>query len=146
MDPVTSFDGRYKFLSNFYSAPTYYEGIHYPTSEHAYQAAKTLSYSEREEVRTARWPSAAKRLGRSVTLRPDWKEVKVEIMKEIVLDKFTRNVDLMEKLVATRDAVLVEGNYWGDTFWGMCKGKGQNWLGKILMEIRARQMNLKEPK
>ena len=75
-------------------------------------------------------------MARTLRLRPNWEEKKVSIMREIVLAKFTQNEELGRKLVKTGSAVLQEGNYWGDTFWGICKGKGGNWLGRILMEVR----------
>ena len=71
-------------------------------------------------------------------LRPDWEKVKNGIMEEIVCAKFTQHTDLAEKLLATGDRVLVEGNHWGDTFWGVDTrtGQGENHLGKILMKVR----------
>ena len=76
----------------------------------------------------------AKRLGKRVELRSDWNEVKVDLMKTLVKQKFS-NPDLLAKLKSITDEI-VETNNWGDTFWGKCYGKGQNILGKILMEIR----------
>eukprot|EP00753_Platysulcus_tardus_P007342 PLAT15145.1.p1 GENE.PLAT15145.1~~PLAT15145.1.p1 ORF type:complete len:360 (+),score=42.48 PLAT15145.1:44-1123(+) len=75
--------------------------------------------------------------GRKVRLRSDWEEVKVDVMSVVVRDKFTRDDGLREKLLATGDALLVEGNNWNDRFWGRCKGKGENWLGRILMAARS---------
>jgi ribA/ribD-fused uncharacterized protein len=69
-------------------------------------------------------------------MRPDWEQVKILIMTSLVRDKFTRHQDLKEQLLATGDAELIEGNWWGDTFWGVCKGKGENHLGKVLMKVR----------
>lgn len=78
----------------------------------------------------------AKKLGRTVVLRPDWNEVKVSIMRNVLALKFRQNPDLREKLLATGEAELIEGNHWKDTFWGVCNGVGENWLGKLLMELR----------
>ena len=78
----------------------------------------------------------AKRLGRRVKLRPDWEDIKDEVMYEVVLDKFKRNDNLKEKLLDTANAELIEENWWNDTYWGVCKGKGKNKLGKILMKVR----------
>ena len=69
-------------------------------------------------------------------MRPDWNDIRVDIMRNIVNAKFTQNPDLMNKLLETNDAELLEGNWWKDTFWGICNGEGENNLGKILMEIR----------
>ena len=69
-------------------------------------------------------------------MRSDWEEVKNKVMYEIVLAKFTQNSDLKEKLLATGDEHLEEGNTWGDTIWGTVDGVGENRLGKILMRVR----------
>lgn len=132
---IKVFDGEYAFLSNFYERQVEYEGITYGSSEAAFQAQKTLDIEERLQFATLT-PMQSKRKGRKVTLRPDWEGVKVLTMYEIVLAKFTQNPDLAEKLIATGDEELVEGNYWHDTFWGVCDGVGTNFLGKILMDVR----------
>lgn len=107
----------------------------YPTTEHAFQAAKTLDEKEREKIRVAKTPGQAKRLGQKVTLRKDWESIKIKIMLNLNRQKFDR-ADLGDRLVDTGQAELIEGNTWGDTFWGVCKGVGKNHLGKILMEVR----------
>jgi ribA/ribD-fused uncharacterized protein len=113
-----------------------YRGIAYPTSEHAYQAAKTINEIQRMNISILNTPAEAKRYGKTVKLRPYWDEMKADVMTEIVRAKFIQNPSLIEKLLATDDAILEEGNTWGDTYWGICKGKGENHLGKILMELR----------
>ena len=132
---ISKFDGSYAFLSNFYPAEVEYEGVMYPTSEHAYQAAKTLDPAEREKIKNALTPGLAKKLGRKVTIREDWDVWKLGVMTAIVIDKFTRHHDLKRKLLETGDADLVEGNNWGDRYWGV-DGTGQNKLGQLLMAIR----------
>ena len=132
---IKVFDGEYAFLSNFYERKVEYDGITYGSSEAAFQAQKTLDIEERLQFATLT-PMQSKRKGRKVALRPDWEGVKVLTMYEIVLAKFTQNPDLAEKLIATGDEELVEGNYWHDTFWGVCDGVGTNFLGKILMDVR----------
>ena len=119
-------------------APVVYEGLEYPSSEHAFQAAKSLSGAVRKVISKLSTPGKAKRAGRKVTLRPDWNIVKVQIMEEIVRDKFTRNEELGKALLETEDQELVEGNTWGDIFWGVALATdiGQNNLGKILMRVR----------
>lgn len=142
---IASFRGPYAFLSNFSDSTIRYEGVLYPTVEHAYQCAKTLSQVERDRVcfvfaadgkpirRTT--PGEAKRAGRQVTLRADWDAVRIDVMRQLLVEKFS-SVRQAEALIATGDAELIEGNNWGDTFWGRCNGRGENWLGKLLMEIR----------
>lgn len=136
MDIVT-FNGPYWFLSNFYPCIIKYETITYSTVEHAYQASKTLDFSRRLEIAKARRPAQAKFLGRCVVLRPEWDDIKVSIMEELLERKFADQV-LMQKLLDTGDATLIEGNWWGDEFWGVYKGRGKNHLGKLLMKIRKK--------
>lgn len=135
---VPEFIDSYYYLSNF--APcrngVMYEGKIYPTSEHAYQAAKTLDENEREVIRKASSPGIAKKLGRHCKIQPNWDNLKFGVMGEIVRNKFARNSELRVMLLQTEDAYLVEGNTWGDTIWGVCEGKGSNHLGKILMKVR----------
>lgn len=139
---VEEFKGEYSFLSNFYWAPVWLDETEYPSTEHAFQAAKTLDFRERMKILAADTPGKAKKMGRSVTLREDWEEVKTSVMEDLVRQKFTSNLALQEALIATGDAELAEGNQWNDKTWGMVKdesGKwvGENRLGKILMKIRS---------
>ena len=134
---IDSFDKEYAFLSNFYEAPVEWEGITYPSNEHAFQAAKVINPVKRLEIAAAATPGQAKRMGRSVNLRHDWEQVKYNVMLDIVLAKFHQHSDLAEALLDTGDADLIEGNWWNDTTWGVCNGVGTNWLGKILMSVRA---------
>ena len=135
---ISSFRGEYQFLSNFYPASVTFDEVSYPTVEHAYQAAKTWRLDKRMWVRGQTTPGKAKWAGKALPLREDWEQVKLQIMEELVLCKFTKHVGLREKLSATGDAELVEGNNWGDIFWGICNGAGGNHLGKILMKIREK--------
>lgn len=132
---IDSFKGKYFFLSNFYESPVIYEGITYLNNEAAFQAQKTLTNKERLAF-TMLNPSQAKKLGRSVSLRPDWEDIKIDIMYNICKAKFTQNETLKTKLLKTGDATLIEGNTWGDKIWGQVNGVGENNLGKVLMRIR----------
>ena len=132
---IDSFRGEYRFLSNFYPAAVELYGETYPTVEHAYQAAKTNDPAARERIRWAQRPGDAKRLGQSVQIRSDWESVKVDVMRGLLVKKFSDR-RLADMLLKTGDEELVEGNYWGDRFWGVCGGDGDNWLGRLLMEVR----------
>lgn len=134
---IDHFRGEYAFLSNFWEAPVTYKGLTYGSNEAAFQAQKCMTEEEKMEFIQLR-PSASKKLGRRVKLRPDWEEVKVGLMEEIVWAKFTQNEELKALLLATGEAYLEEGNTWYDTCWGVDAktGEGQNHLGKILMKIR----------
>jgi ribA/ribD-fused uncharacterized protein len=134
---VESFRGEWTFLSNFYPSPVYYRTVLYPTVEHAYQAAKTLSLVDRERIRLARTPGEAKRLGRRVKVRPGWALMQVDVMRHLLEQKFTDYPTLRKALLSTGDAPLVEGNAWGDRFWGVCAGQGENHLGRLIMAIRS---------
>lgn len=131
---ITEFKGENFFLSNFYVAPVFYHGIRFENSEAAYQAAKC---PERMQDFCGLNPQMAKRMGRKVSIRPDWEDVKYDVMYQVCKAKFTQNQDLLDKLLDTGDAELVEGNTWGDQIWGVCNGVGENNLGKILMRIRG---------
>jgi ribA/ribD-fused uncharacterized protein len=136
MKKIENFVGEYRFLSNFAPSLITVDGLDYPTVEHAFQALKTENPTEREIVRAARTPGQAKKLGRRVTLRADWNTSRVGVMKMLLEKKFSNKV-LRAELLATEDAELVEGNYWNDTFWGVCRCRGENNLGKLLMEVRS---------
>ena len=128
-------------LSNFYSAPVKYGGYTYRSNEAAFQAQKTLVETQRIQFIHLN-PSDAKRKGRHVNLRPDWEEVKDNIMYEIVLAKFTQNEALRKRLISTGEEELIEGNDWGDQYWGVSNGSGKNKLGQILMRVREEVKNL----
>ena len=133
---IRGFDGPYRFLSNFWACIVHMDGKDYRSLEHAYQAAKTLDEEERAWIRASSYAGIAKRKGRRVTIREDWDRIKRPIMFELVMDKFTRDESLKTKLLETGNALLVEDNTWGDTYWGKCNGEGKNHLGKILMRVR----------
>lgn len=136
---IGEFSGEYVWLSNFYPTPVRYEGITYPSSEHAYQAAKVLDPNERKQV--LRLTAAqAKRWGKmkeqQKAVQEDWIGVKLSVMHDILCAKFEDPI-LRRKLLETGSSVLVEGNTWHDRFWGVHGGKGFNHLGRLLMNLRA---------
>lgn len=138
MDKITEFDKEFAFLSNFFPAAVTFEGVMYPTVEHAFQAAKTTDQTLRSEFLACATPGAAKRKGRKITLRPDWERIKNTVMLTLVRDKFASHPDLKQKLLDTGHAELVEGTRWHDTYWGIDLEtmQGQNHLGRILMQVR----------
>lgn len=130
-------EAGYDFLSNFYSSTISFEGQLYSTVEHAYQSAKSLDPAVRDTIRRAKSPTEAKKLGQCISIRSDWNDVKLSIMKALIKEKF-ENPFLRPLLLATDDADLILNNKWNDKFWGVCRGEGENWLGRILMEERSR--------
>lgn len=132
---IDRFSGPHRFLSNFYPCHIRYEGIVYPSTEHAFQAAKTMNDLERRVISKMKSSSEAKRAGRRVSLRSDWDRVRLGIMEELNRQKYAYS-DMKKLLLSTGDEELIEGNTWNDTFWGVCNGKGKNHLGRILMRIR----------
>lgn len=135
MNVINSFSGEYDFLSNFYPEVIVYEGAVYSCVEGAYQAAKCLNPEDRKQFTNLNGYQA-KKLGRHVKLREDWEDVKVGVMYTCLQYKFLKHPSLANKLLATGDTTLIEGNYWNDTFWGVCNGVGKNHLGELLMQIR----------
>jgi ribA/ribD-fused uncharacterized protein len=137
MRTIAAFNGEFRWLSNFWPVSiTCADGITYPSSEHAYMASKTLDMNIRREVATLKTAGDAKRFGRKIKLRADWEEVKRNEMLLVLRLKFQDPL-LRIKLINTGDARLIEGNTWGDTYWGVCNGQGQNVLGQLLMLVRS---------
>ena len=131
--------GDYGCFSNFSRHSIFLKGKRWPTSEHYFQAQKFVGTEHEEAVRMCKTPSLAADMGRSrkLPLRRDWESVKDQIMLEAVRAKFTQHDDLKAILLSTGDAKLVEhterDSYWGDGG----DGSGKNWLGQILMKVRA---------
>ena len=138
---INYFDGEFDFLSNFYPSMITDGEIWFPTVEHYYQAAKAKNKEDYKAIAAAPTPGKAKKLGREAEMRTDWEEVKDDIMLEALRQKFNHKL-LKEKLLATGEEGLEEGNYWHDNIWGKCycvecqNTVGQNKLGKMLMKIR----------
>ena len=132
---IDRFRGEFAFLSNFHRHPFEWRGHLFATAEHAFQSAKSRDERERARIREAASPAEAKRLGRRADLRCEWERIKDDVMHSVLRAKFAVP-ELRDALLATGDAELVEGNAWGDTYWGVCGGRGRNQLGRTLMRIR----------
>jgi ribA/ribD-fused uncharacterized protein len=142
VERIDLFRGQWEFLSNFYRAPLIWEGIEYPTSEHAFNAGKTTEPFLREWIASADTPREAKRRGHLVRLRDKWDEqVRYLVMHQVLRAKFKAHPGRAKALLDTGDALLVEGTVWHDTHWGICtcskhQGEGLNHLGDMLMTLR----------
>lgn len=137
---IDQFKDEYFFLSNFYPSEIIIDNITFPTVEHYFQAMKTVNQSEIIKIADALTPGEAKRLGRRVHLRADWESIKDEVMLNGLRKKFSIP-ELKDKLLATKEEYLVEGNTWGDKYWGICDGEGENHLGILLMKVRKEIQN-----
>ena len=127
--------GPYRYMSNFHIAPVIYEGLEYPSTENGYQAAKSTDPEIRKQFQNIT-PSESKKLGQKIAKRPDWDEIKYQVMLDLCTYKFTMHSDLREALLSTYPKYISEENHWHDTYWGVCNGIGENMLGKTLMRIR----------
>lgn len=137
---IFGFFRDYRWLSNFHVCDVHYEGILYPSSEHAYQAAKSDSPNIRKTIAALPTPASAKRFGGVVLINPeDWDKQKRNVMKKILEAKFSQNPDLRQKLIETGPMTLLEEtNWWKDFYWGVCNNWGENHLGFLLMELRSK--------
>ena len=135
---IKGFFGEFRFLSNFHVCHVVFENILFPSSEAAYMAAKTKDMGLRERFVLTN-PKESKKLGRSIALRPNWDNLRLDVMFLIVYDKFYRNADIRQKLLKTGDKYLEETNHWKDMFYGVdyYSEIGENNLGKILMRVRS---------
>jgi ribA/ribD-fused uncharacterized protein len=138
---ILGFNDGHRWLSNFEPCNILFEGLIYPSTEHAYQAAKTFSPAERIHIQGLELAVEAKRAGKKVMMREDWTDQrKLEVMFYLNWQKYNK-YNFRKLLLETGDAYIEETNYWGDKFWGVCYGKGKNHLGHIIMNIREELRN-----
>jgi ribA/ribD-fused uncharacterized protein len=137
-DIINGFFGEYRWLSNFYDADIVYEDIYFPSVEHAYVYSKYNTKPKELTQFLELTSGQVKRLGKTIDIRSDFDEIKVDVMAELIFCKFSdRNPELVQKLLSTGEAHISETNSWGDTFWGVnLEGVGLNMLGKIIMARR----------
>lgn len=135
---IKGFFGPWRIFSNFHLCDVEYGGLIFPSAEHAYVFAKLETPTADDySIITGLTAAGVKAYGRSISLRPDWEDVKYRVMHLIVKDKFTRHEDLKQALISTGTKYIEETNSWGDTYWGVdIKKGGQNNLGKIIMAVR----------
>ena len=132
-DPITAFVGRWRFLSSVWPCAVPIWGYTFLSAEAAYHAGKCPTISYRGKFVNLSGGEALK-LSRTLPMREDWEEVKLQVMEGVLTKKFTYNEHLRGLLVATHPRELVEDS---DEFWGMVNGKGSNYMGRLLMKIRA---------
>lgn len=136
---ITSFRDQYNFLSNYYIIPIEFNNKIFLSVEHAYHASKALySPDWQTYCLTEESPSQVKLEAkkRKLYMSP---EDKLRYMSQFVKYKFTAHSDMRDRLLSTGNLYIIEGNHWGDEFWGVDKqsGAGTNHLGQILMSVRS---------
>ena len=156
MEAITSFQNENRFISNFFEIkiPVLFEGLEFFTIEAAYVSAKTTDIKIRKEIQKMK-PGRAKRKGeeileKNLSPNPKWSDnFRAALIEDLVFQKFSKNEDLKQALIATGKCKLIEGNWWHDNFFGVCNcgncpiekqrpPEEQNKLGKILMGVRKR--------
>jgi ribA/ribD-fused uncharacterized protein len=136
---INKLQGNY--LSNFWECKVEYAGIVFRNAESAFQAQKCADgFMQTAFINLS--GAQAKALGKKVKIIPELNEDRLYYMTEVLEKKFEQNPELAKQLVATGDEEIVEGNWWGDTYWGVCNGIGENHLGKILMWIREKEKTI----
>jgi ribA/ribD-fused uncharacterized protein len=129
-------------FSNLYPRPVMFEGLEFPSAEHAYQAGKARSESVRAWLLSAPSPSLLAMAAHGLyswDVVPNWAQIKYERMRAVLRAKFTQHADMREVLLSTGSTRLVETASVDNKVnreWATVNGKGQNMLGVLLMEIR----------
>ena len=140
---IAEFQNQYRWLSNFWISPMEIDGKLYRTVEHYFQACKADNDNTHDIIRTQKTPGDAKRFAKSIVLRKGWNKMRMDVMRKGLRAKFDQNPELKIELITTYPQELQEGNKWNDSYWGIDleTGKGENHLGKLLMELREEFMN-----
>ncbi len=138
LDGIFGFVDKYRYLSNFHLSKVVFDGITFSSSENAYQSSKLLLIEDKIAISNVSPVESRKFwIDKEKKYSPEkFDQLKISIMRIILFDKFTRDTCIRTKLLNTKGLFLEETNWWNDTFWGVCKGKGSNHLGKLLMEVR----------
>ena len=131
---IKKFQDEYRWLSNFEPVEVELDGVKYPSVENAYQAAKTLDLEERKQFETCT-SLVAKIRGKNLVMWSLWDSAKLLVMYNLCRQKYAQE-PYKTLLLETGDQELQEGNWWGDVYWGVCRGQGENNLGKLIMKIR----------
>ena len=139
---ITKFSDQHEFLSNFFPVNIIVDNIIFPSVEHAYVAAKTDDREKKLLIAYVLTAGKAKKFGKKLILPDNWNDIKVTIMHQLLKEKFNwqLNPELAQKLLDTYPNQLIEGNTWGDKFWGAVfdgtNWNGENNLGILLMKHR----------
>lgn len=136
---INQFRGEYNWLSNFAAVNIVAGDITFPSVEHYYVAMKTKNHEERLKISKMK-AGEAKKYGKTLEIREDWEEIKLDVMIWGVSEKFQQE-PFRSKLLATGTQNIQEGNFWSDEFWGVNlkvnPNIGENHLGRIIMAVRT---------
>lgn len=141
---IKEFQGNYRWLSNFAPVKIILDNIEFPSIEHAYMSAKSDDFEWKVYCANPNNKAGdVKRQSRNIKLKLNWNEIKLEVMRECVNQKFMQE-PYKTKLLETGSEYIQEGNMWNDKFWGVClkTNKGENHLGKLIMEVRNKLIKL----
>lgn len=140
MEKITDFSNQYSFLNNDHICLVHYDGLLYASVTHAFQAARTLSESTREQISKIHDIETMYELVENIEDPPEWNKNRVRIMEILIRDKFRRNHILRQRLSETGTAQL-QNSYQesspSNLFWGTINDRGDNTIGKILMKVRS---------
>lgn len=137
----------YGAFSNLYRRAFQFEGREYPTAEHAYQAGKPVKDVVRDWILSAPSPALLAMAAHGLyswDVAPNWANIKFDRMRRVLHAKFSQHDDLAKLLIETKNARLVEAGRVANSVnktWGEVNGKGQNMLGRLLMELREELTN-----
>ena len=139
---IKGFNGPHQWLSNFALCEVEINDMIFPSVENAYQAGKFISAGDFATANKLISCTAgkSKRIGKTAVLVSNWSEIKIYLMEDLISQKFNQR-PFKELLLSTGECFIEETNWWNDTYWGVCNGKGENTLGKLIMEKRAKLRN-----
>jgi len=147
MKAIDSYQRKYRWLSNFWPCIIEFEGLECSTLEHAFFVSAVKDHKLRKKIRDFQTPAEAKDfVEQNNLMTKDWTNKRqLRVMEELLMQKFGGKDPLLTRaFLATEGRDLIEGNNWGDTWWGVCDGIGHNKLGKVQMKVRSKLLKEKQ--
>lgn len=141
------FRNEFDFCSNFHPCLLIHDNIVFPTTEHLFQALKSKSGDVQRMIANKEYPADAKKAGKKILTREDWKQIKDKVMLYVLRLKFSQ-IKFRIRLLSTYPTKLVENNRWHDNYWGSCvcnKCKDipkKDMLGILLNQVRKEIVTL----
>lgn len=139
---IKEFRNEYAWLSNFTPVKIIIQGIEFNSVEHAYMSRKSDDEGWVEFCANTKSAAEVKKASHKIKLKEGWNKIKFDIMYQYLEQKFNQE-PFKTKLIETGNTHIMEGNWWNDTYWGVClkKNAGENTLGKLIMFIRQDLIN-----